>query len=361
MQCVARVCFYRRASLSFAAVREGDFVKQYSSKAATAWRHTFLLLAGPLIGLSAAAPCAAGVIRHDRADADYRAYAAQPQFASVGSYSTGSLFGSFTLIAPQWALTAAHVVDTDGDGLVSDESFSNDMLTLGSIRRNAAELIVPTGTNGNPGWTGNINNGFDLALVRLNEPVTTIAPAKLYSSFQELGRTVTQVGFGQGGTGKTGASTSAGTKRAGDNVVDELFTFANGATGLRWDFDEPAPRTSYNFSGSTTPLDFEMLIAPGDSGGGSFIFEDNDWFLAGVHSGTYNFYNYPNATSNTSTYGDGALITRVAAYQDFIYSNIPELALAVPEPSQLAIFMVVAVLAGRRRRRGRSSERDATT
>ena len=58
--------------------------------------------------------CAAGTIRADRLDSDYRAYAAEPQFAAVGSYSTNGWFGSFTLIAPDWALTAAHVVDEVG-------------------------------------------------------------------------------------------------------------------------------------------------------------------------------------------------------------------------------------------------------
>ena len=309
------------------------------------------LVAAAVTAAAASSPCAAGVIRDDRDDSVYRAYATQPQFAAVGSYSTGSLFGSFTLIAPQWALTAAHVVDTDGDGDVADETISNDTLRIGAESRRPTQLIVPTGVNGNPGWNGNINSGFDLALVQLDQPFTSIAPAPIYTSFQELGKQVTQVGYGQSGTGTNGATTASGTKRAGDNVVDQYNTFANGATALRWDFDEPAPRTSPNFSGSSVPLDLEYLIAPGDSGGGSFIFEDDTWYLAGVHSGTYNLYNYPGASSNTSTYGDAALITRVAAYQQFIYSHIPELATAaIPEPATLSSCVFAMLMLGRRRR-----------
>jgi secreted trypsin-like serine protease len=290
-----------------------------------------------------AAPALAGTIRHDRLDSTYRSYAGQSQFAAVGSYSAGSAFGSFTLIAPQWALTAAHVVDTNLNADLSDDAITFDTLTVGGVTRHAVEAFVPVGINGNRGWDGNINAGFDLALVRLDAPITTVTPATLYTSFQELGKQITSVGFGQSGTGKTGASTASGTKRAGDNVVDELLNFSNGLTALRYDFDEPAPRTSPNVFGSSTPLDLEYSIAPGDSGGGSFIFENGQWLLAGVNSGTYNFFNYPGATSNNATYGDGVLLTRVSAYQQFIASNIPELAsILIPEPTGLALLAITA-------------------
>ncbi|HEV2294683.1 MAG TPA: trypsin-like serine protease [Tepidisphaeraceae bacterium] len=302
----------------------------------------------------ASSPSTAGTIRHDVSDQLYRDLANQTQFASVGTYSS-SLFGSLTLIHPQWALTAAHVVDTNWNGSISDESMGT--VRIGGHTRRAAQLIVPTGTGPYPGWNGNINNGFDIALVRLDQPITSIAPAAIYTSFQELGKTITSVGFGQTGTGKTGAYLAAGTKRAGNNVVDRFargpngeLGFANGASALAWDFDEPAPRLSTNRSGSTVPLALEYLIAPGDSGGGSFIFENNAWLLAGVHSGVYPSENYLGAINNTSTYGDEALITRVASYQDFILSNIPELAVAVPEPANLALLALAGVLARRRRR-----------
>ena len=305
-------------------------------------------------GFAVAGSCVAGTIRADRLDGDYRAYAAQTQFSCVGSYSTGGWFGSFTLIAPDWALTAAHVVDTNLNGTL-DENFTDDTLLVGGQSRHPTQIFLPTGAGGTRGWDGNINDGFDLALVHLNQPVTSVTPAKLYTSFQELGKTITMVGFGQGGTGLTGATGGSGTKRAGDNVVDQFVTMSNGLTAMRWDFDEPSPRVSPNQYGSATPLNMEYLIGPGDSGGGSFIFDGDGWYLAGVHSGTYDLYAYPGAASNTSTYGDAALVTRVAAYQDFIYSNIPALAsaaaTAVPEPGALFAPAFAAIaMAGRRRR-----------
>ena len=49
---------------------------------------------------------------------------------------------------------------------------------------------------------------------------------------------------------------------------------------------------------------------------------------------------------------DAALITRVAAYQDFIFSHVPELASMaeiVPEPAHAASLALVGLLAARRR------------
>lgn len=308
----------------------------------------FVLGAGAIVAaLGWCDSASAGTIRHDRSDQLYRDLAQEPQFAAVGTYSS-RLFGSLTLIHPSWALTAAHVVDTDWDGDIGDESLGT--VRIGGQVRQATQLIVPTGINGNPGWNGNIGDGFDIALVRLSSPITTIEPAKIYTSFQELGKIVTMVGFGQTGTGTTGSTGASGTKRAGQNVVDELFTMRNGATGLRWDFDEPGSRISPNrLGGSSVPLDLEYQIASGDSGGGSFIFENGQWYLAGVHSGTYDFFQYP-GTSDSHTYGDVALVTRVAAYQEFIFSNIPELAALVPEPASLALVAAAGSILARRRR-----------
>ena len=94
---------------------------------------------------------------------------------------------------------------------------------------------------------------------------------------------------------------------------------------MRDALDDPeiATKADNELGGSNTPLPLEYQIASGDSGGGSFLQENGNWYLAGVHSGTNDFFTWP-GTNDSHTYGDVSLVTRVSAYQHFITSNIPD-------------------------------------
>ncbi len=242
-----------------------------------------------------------GVIRHDRLDQEYIDLAASSVYASVGRFSginaSSAFSASGTLIASDWVLTAAHV---------ADGASSLDFL-IGGRTISAAEMVIHSK------WDGDLNKGFDIALVRLNESITDIAAASLYTNSDEAGLTATSVGFGRTGTGETGSVFFDAKKRAGNNIIDDIINDRRKNPGiLTMDFDNPN-NPGDNFSGSSTALDLEYLIAPGDSGGGLFVNVDGTDFLAGVHS-----FGASVDGLTDSDYGDISGHTRVSAFLDFI-------------------------------------------
>ena len=288
----------------------------------------------------------AGTIRDDRDPQLYLDLAAQPQYASVGridsTTTNGELIGSGTLIAPQFVLTAGHMVD----------NLSSLQFSLGGTNYTATHWIA------NPNWNGDLTAGYDLAVVELNTAVTGVAAAARYTGSSELNSVGTFVGFGRTGTGLTGATTFDGLARAGTNVLDGLY--ANNPRILTADFDSPHG-ISASSQGSATPTNLEYMIAPGDSGGGLFINTPAGVELAGVNSFGAAFDGRFDAS-----YGDISGDIRVSLFNSWIDQAINSLTaisgsdsttLAVPEPSSLLLACLAAIGAGlglRRHRQGRS-------
>lgn len=322
-----------------------------------------------LIVLAGVCPFAsAGTIRHDAADpAAYLDLAGLPEYACVGRFDMSTNWGEYmasgTLIAPDWVLTAGHVV-ADATSLT---------FSIGGSIHAASKWLA------HPKWRGDLLGGYDIGLVKLGTPVAdAIAPAILYAGSDELGAVGTAVGFGMTGTGETGAVIFDGQKRAGQNVIDALYGNNPRKTRLLLsDFDNPDDPAD-NVFGSELPLDLEYLIAPGDSGGGVFIDLGSGPILAGVHSFIGAFDEGPDAD-----YGDISGHIRVSAFGEWIdrvlsgrgggskgrgkahpkeasglgfvgdpaFVNLPAGAGAVPEPATLSLLALGACLALLRRRR----------
>jgi hypothetical protein len=296
-----------------------------------------------------AGPAARAVtIRADMSDSSYTSLAANSLYASVGRFdgttSSSGFIASGTLIAPDWVLTAGHVVD----------HATSLKFTIGGSSYSGSGIA-------NPSWTGDLFAGYDIGLVHLNSAVANVKPAARYTGSAERYQVGTAVGYGMTGTGITGSIKFDGKKRAAQNAID---TLQNSRLFLS-DFDNP--RTSWdNFMGSSQPLNLEGLIAPGDSGGGVFITTNAGTFLTGVNSFAAAWDGKVN-----SDYGDVSGHTRVSAFNSWIDSVIGgsramaggsglttsgaarPLSETVPEPSTVVLLLMAAaaMLAARRLRR----------
>ena len=105
--------------------------------------------------------------------------------------------------------------------------------------------------------------------------MAAIPPPLFYTGASVLGQTATFVGYGFTGTGLTGWKTLDGKKRGFQDVVDvNNSNFGNPASLFGATFDSPA----------NNALPLEGCVAPGDSGGGVFVNDGSQYYLAGVIS-----------------------------------------------------------------------------
>lgn len=265
----------------------------------------FILLLGLLISV-AANPLSlrASTIRDDVPDSSYTDLAASPDYAAVGTFVGGLYTGCGVLIAPDWVLTAAH--------LLILTSSSSGTFTIGGTAYTSDAVFKDPAWNNNNALGGN-----DFGLVHLSTPVTSVTPVTLFTGAAPLGQTGTWVGYGFTGTGLTGYQTSLGIqKRAFQNVLDG--TFQNPLL-LGSDFDSPET-SAYNLWGDAAPLPLEGCVAPGDSGGGVFLTIGSQTFLAGVIS----FESRLGGASANSSYGDLSGAGLITAAAPWINSTVPE-------------------------------------
>ncbi len=301
----------------------------------------------------------AGIMLDGVSESQYVAFGSQPQFAGSGLAFTEVLDqqtqqiirvsnGSGTLIAPNWAITAGHV---------GNPGFFQPGGTGPSY---AVSRVIP-----HPQFVLNgsdINYGFDLALLQLS----TSAPggfANIYRGANEFNLGAAAItGFGVGGFGSDGgASGLPQARRAGTNVIDLPLDFdpigpmgQMGAQNAAFmsDFDAPngfGTPGQFNtfgvFGSSADPSPLEYHVANQDSGGGVYVFENGNWFLAGINSAVlsqqqaYTGFGI-GGVGNTQPFGYGAIgiYTRVSSFQTFIDVNV----LSVPEPGSFVLLSVIA-------------------
>lgn len=195
----------------------------------------------------------------------------------VGSVVVGSGSYSGVLIAPQYVLTAAHVV---GSAAPSSVQF---VLNVGGDQTHvlSARSITRYPSASFP--------YDDLAIIKLE----TAAPPGVSSYPIERrsilpGQQIVLVGYGGSGNGNIGVSVggSRTVKRTGRNVVDFVQTTidSSGRTSLFYLYDFDGPSGNGSFGGPTLGNALETLVAGSDSGSPAFIVDAQGIRLVGINT-----------------------------------------------------------------------------
>lgn len=197
-----------------------------------------------------------------------------------------------TLIQPSWVLSAAHTV--------IELSLENEIEFAGTAYGIGRLVLHPDFHNCED--ISNVQN--DIALIQLQQPVTSISPLPLYERTDELQKTVTLVGQGDFGTGLIGPDQVDGKKRIATNRIEKVDD-----QRLILKFDAPPNAT-----------DLEGISGPGDSGSPALLKTDRGWAIAGVRSGQYS------ARLGEGYYGVHEYYSRISSYLSWINSVVGPLA-----------------------------------
>jgi hypothetical protein len=193
--------------------------------------------------------------------------------------------GGCTLVAPRWALTAAHVAAGLAPG--SRVQFGEQVAVVSRV------LVHPEGLSP-PGRPPEV----DLALLEFRDAVAGVEPLPLYRGKDELGKALVLVGHGDFGVAGAPFVHSDGRPRAVRNRVDDA-----GPKRLFLRFDAPP-----------AGLPDEGVGAPGDSGAPAILEIRGKAYLAGVSSASMD--------GKPGHYGVVDVYTRVGSHLAWIDANM---------------------------------------
>ena len=262
---------------------------------------TRLLLLTLLLAMSSTA--SAVVIRQDVDDSKYRIPASE--FAALVDMPGE---GHGVLIAPQWAITAAHTLPAHAElkhVTINDVSRDVERVVVHSGYKTVPQELIDQATVSGEAMliVVALASSDDIALIKLTQPVMDVAPASIYERSDESGQIVKIIGKGATGTGDKGHDPR------GPNRTEPRRAFNKVTSAYdRWlcyVFDEPA---------SALPL--EGVLGNGDSGGPLLIQTNDQWSLAGL--GSWKVVQGNVLTARPGRYGQVACNVRLSHYIGWI-------------------------------------------
>ena len=232
-------------------------------------------------------------------------------------------------------LTAAHCLTDEFGANITNAATVSFELTTGTFAINVPKIFI------HPEWGGfaDIESfSADIAILEL----ASIAPQAaqrydIYRNTDEIGQVSVKVGYGYSGQGNVGFTEDFpfGTKRLGQNKYDAVGEILSSVipvnilpgTLLAYDFDNGQPENDAFGVLGIPNLGLglqEVITAPGDSGGPTFI----KGLIAGVTSGAtclgFDFINFkcssPPDVDNVgnSSFGEFGFDTRVSTYASYV-------------------------------------------
>jgi hypothetical protein len=244
-----------------------------------------------LIFFALSSVAAGGTIEDTIPDSRYLAYGST--FAAhtcriTGVETTGRpAAASCVLIAPHWAVTAAHVV--------------GDMTSCEIVTASGRHRVDQIFTHGE--WTGEYGL-HDIALVHVADPFALPRYAPLSDGSERLGAVCTATGYGMTGTLTSGL-------RGGDAALRAGTQRLHGSERSVW---------VCKIDRRGTPL--PICIAPGDSGGGLWSRgADGSTMLIGINSCVTRY----GGGKPRHVVGEESCHTRIDLYREWIASIAGEL------------------------------------
>ncbi len=154
-----------------------------------------------------------------------------------------------------------------------------------------------------------LSSSDDIALIKLTEAVTDVAPIALYKNSDEPGQIVKIVGKGATDTGVTGHSPD-GPNRTELRRAFNTITSAHD----RW--------LCYVFDQPPLALPLEGSLGNGDSGGPLLLQSEDQWLLAGL--GSWKVAQGDVRTARPGLYGQTSCNVRLSHYIEWIERVISE-------------------------------------